>query len=174
MKAKSKKKAEKKKQSGVKSKGIIYVDIECSYSSGSKPFIGEICIIDDRCEEVLHYCFEDPREITSDQANEIFSQFTNNYVVFCDPVTDIGVIRKDLRRCGIKYKSSLVSIIDIQQIEKYLTNSKRQVSLRNLAKKYNIKPPIRFHDPYSDAWVIKHVFEKQLEKLNLNKNAYIS
>lgn len=177
MKTKSRKKVAEKKPSGKSPndrKGrfypIIYIDIEVSYSKGDKPFIGQICILSDKSKVLYDGYFEDPREITSKDAKTILTLLYSNYAVCCDPTLDIRVIKSDARRCGLRLKTSKLRFIDIQFIEYQIRRfDARRIALDRLARQYRIKPPIKFHDSFSDVSVIKSIFEAQLKTLRIDK-----
>lgn len=176
MKVLLRKPAAVKKQPGKKQRKsvfypLIYVDIETSYTEGDKPFIGQICILDSKSNVLLNHFFEDPREITKEQIKEILELLYTHYAVWCDPTEDLHVIRHDARRCGVKLKKSKLKMIDIQLVEHQVTkkNTNRRLSLIKLAHKYNVKPSVKFHDPYSDALAAKEIFEEQLKQLNIDK-----
>jgi hypothetical protein len=178
MKTKSRKKVGVKPRSGQKSTSrrpqfypLIYIDIEVAYSEGDKPYIGSICILGPNSEILVNEFFGDPREIESEQVNKILKLLHTNFAVCCDPTFDVRVIKSDARRCGIKAKPSKFRFIDIQLIEQQIVGktSNRRIGLDKLAHKYRIKPPVKFHESFSDASVIKSVFEAQLKELSIDK-----
>lgn len=154
---------------------LVFADIEVSYSKGDKPFIGDICILDEK-EKIL-FCkhYGDPTEITPKDIKEILDYYYKNVVAVCDPTLDLMVLKHDARRCGIKLKSSKIKFLDIQLIEARIQKKsiKRRISLQKIAKKYNIQPSIKFHDAYSDALVIKNILFAQIKKLQSTKIAII-
>lgn len=149
----------------------MYVDLEVAYSEGNKPYIGQLCLLDDKAQVILSYYFEDPRDITPEQVTELLKCLYANYIVCCDPTEDLKVIKHDARRCGIKLRPSKLRYIDIQLIERQITKAKdkHRIALNKLAAKYKIQPPVKFHDSFSDASVIKGVFESQLKMLDIDK-----
>jgi len=150
---------------------LVYVDIETAFSEGDKPYIGQICIIDDAGKVLVQEYFEDPREITPEQATLILDILYSNHAVWCDPSQDLKVIKSDVRRCGKKLKTSKLRIIDVQVVEYQVLGKvpQHRTSLLKLARKYSIKPPVKFHDPFSDAVVTKGIFDAQLKQLNVDK-----
>ena len=162
----------KKKKQQVDKFPLVYADIEISFSEGKKPFIGQICILNDKGDELITKYYEDPRDVETKDMEEILSILYKHFIVCCDPTEDRKVLRHDARRCGIKMKPSQLRYFDVQQIERQITKAKdsHRTALNKLAAKYKIKPPVKFHDSYSDAVVIKGVFEGQLKKLDLTKD----
>jgi hypothetical protein len=178
MKTKSRKKVGVKPRSGQKPASrkpqfypLIYIDIEIAYSEGDKPYIGSICILGPKSEILFNQFFGDPREITAEQIKEILKLLHTNFAVCCDPTLDIRVIKSDARRCGVKARTSKFRFIDIQLIEQQIIGktSNRRIGLDKLAHKYRIKPPVKFHESFSDASVIKSVFDAQLKELSIDK-----